>query len=188
MAGTQDLKSLNTSNASTKVLTFEVRDPIKRSPPGKQMTIVNCKLLHASGLYTLGEAVLFGNETTRNKTADTILAKFTHGTQYEFSNISATRKNPQFHHCPHNYIINLGAKTFKVEKKKERVPEMPKVLEPGLSVSEITKLTVSQMVDAFAYCAEVKSQKDIESKSGKKNSVVEVILRDDKGTEIPCNL
>eukprot|EP00959_Pyramimonas_sp_CCMP1952_P450060 9423408-Pyramimonas_sp.AAC.1 len=73
------LKKINNTNAASKVFQARVLFPEGREIKDKNMTVFACTLVSKSGLYTQGEAILFGQEQQRVKAREALQKNYLDG-------------------------------------------------------------------------------------------------------------
>ncbi|CAK0839383.1 unnamed protein product [Prorocentrum cordatum] len=176
------LEQLNNTNAACKTLQARVLFPASKEIPDKNMHVFSCTLVSQSGLYTKGEAVLFGTPQQRGKAVAALTNKYKKDGVHEFTKMKMLVKKPQFQSCPHAFVLNLGHKPL-VSKliTGAAANTLPSEAEPPMTTFDLLELETSQLVDVTAVATNVSGSTS--ATEGKSN--VKVTLSNASGIEIP---
>ncbi|CAK0807186.1 unnamed protein product [Prorocentrum cordatum] len=176
------LEQVNNTNAACKTLQARVLFPDSREVAGKNMHVFSCTLVSKSGLYTKGEAVVFGQEQQRAKVVDALTKKYKKDTVHEFTKMKMQVKKPQFQSCPHPFVLNLGHKPLSTKLiTGDAAKAIPSEAEPPMTTFDLLELETSQLVDVTAVAAEVSGS----AGATEGNSNVKVTLSNASGKEMP---
>ena len=176
------LETVNTMNAKSKRLNVRFVNPVAWSPTDK-MSIFSGRVVTKTGYYTYAESVIFGNTDKRKKETDALMKKWTDGSTWALTNVVVKKKNDNYYGGPHGFILNIGAPSLKAAKLTGADADaIPKVVEPPLTVSNVTDMSTPQVVDFHAFVLDVPDSKTVKNKQ-----LLEVTLADAAKKTIPLN-
>lgn len=176
------LESMNAMHAKKQTHSCPFLNPKERSPTAT-MSVFGVHVVSKTGHYTWAENVVFGAVDNRRKQMDELRKKWQHGSTWTLSNMTVKKKQDKYNGCPHGWILNLGAPHLKAVPLSGALgDEIPKAVKPRLTVSDLTQMSTSQVVDFHAFVMNV-----ADAVIKKDKTLVEVTLADAAKITMPLN-
>lgn len=149
------LESVNAMNAKSKRIEVRMMN-VKERNPTPTMSVFGMHAVSKTGHYTWAEDVVFGDAAPRKKQMEALRKKWQEGSTFSLSNMTVKKKQDKFNGCPHGWVLNLGAPGLKAAPLTGAFAEaIPTAMEPPVTMTDLTQMSTSQVVDFHAFVMHV---------------------------------